>query len=130
MSDIAAEAIDRYLNEVCWAMGGSLTQQQAARDELRPHIIDAVRERELAGAAPTDALRYALDRMGNPAALGRELRASRASGALNRPLIQPEGAIVLVAHRERHLPHPGMVAALALSTAAAVAVALAYAWPA
>ena len=27
--------VDGYLNEVCWAMGGSFAEQQALRDELR-----------------------------------------------------------------------------------------------
>ncbi len=53
-------AIDRYLNEVCWAMGGRFAEQQCARDELRAHIADALRERELAGAAPHEAVRAVL----------------------------------------------------------------------
>lgn len=129
MIDDRGRLIDRYLNELCWAMGGSLAEQQTARDELRAHIVDAVREAELAGAASDDALRQALEGLGPAAAVGRAWRASRTTSALRRELVQPEGALILARRRERHLPAPILMLALAGSLAAAVAAVLAYAWP-
>ena len=129
MRDPAATMIDRYLNELCWAMGGTLAEQQAVRDELRSHIADGVREHSMSGGEALDALRRVLADFGDPTELGREMRATRSAAAQSRPLVQPDGALILVAHHERHLPHPAVIAALAASGATAVAVALAYAWP-
>ncbi len=121
--------IDAYLNEMSWAMGGSLAEQQAARDELRAHIDDAARASELQGAGAEDALRTALVELGDPSALGRAMQSSCGAGALRRPLVQPLGALVLERHRERHLPSPRLAIALMLSVFAIMIVALAYAWP-
>jgi hypothetical protein len=120
---------DRYLNQVCWAMGGSLAEQQAARDELRAHIEDSAREMELQGVDPEEALRAAIAALGDADAVGRSMRASRGGAALGRPLLQPAGALVLARRRETHLPRPAVTLAIAASSLVAMAVALAYLWP-
>jgi hypothetical protein len=125
----AATMLDRYLNELCWAMGGTLAEQQAVRDELVAHVADAAREHRMSGASDLDATRRALADLGEPRELGRTMRGTRAAAARSRPLVQPAGAIILAAHRERHLPHPALLAALAASGATAAIVAVAYAWP-
>jgi len=124
-----ARAIDRYLNEVCWAMGGRFAEQQCARDELRAHIADALRERELEGTAPEAGLRDVLAELGEPAALGVALRASRGAPSLRRPLAQPEGAVLLGRRVVRHLRSPWPALALATAGLTPPLVALAYAWP-
>ena len=129
MKDDSATMIDRYLNELCWAMGGTLAEQQAVRDELVSHIDAAAREQRMAGAIDLDATRRALADLDEPRELGRTMRGTRATAASTRPLVQPEGAIILGLHRERNLPHPALLAALAVSGATAAAVALAFAWP-
>ena len=129
MSDPGATLIDRYLNELCWAMGGMLAEQQAVRDELRAHIADAMRERSMGGGDALDALRGVLADLGDPTELGREMRATRSAAAKTRPLVQATGALILAAPHERHLPHPAVIAALAASGATGVAVALVYMWP-
>lgn len=121
--------LDRYLNELSWAMGGSFAEQQAVRDELRAHILDAAREHELAGMTPRDALRAALRDLGAPAALGRRMRVSRGTTPLSRPLVQPEGALVLQPRRMRHLPPLPLLLALAALAASSIGLAVAYAWP-
>ena len=123
------DAVDRYLNEVCWAMGGSFAEQQAARDELRAHLRDAAREMELGGVERCDAERRALAELGDPEQVGRSMRASRGSVALRRPLAQPEGALVLERRTVRHLPPAPMSAALVLAPIAAASLALLFLWP-
>jgi hypothetical protein len=121
--------IARYLNELCWAMGGAFAEQQAVRDELRAHIRDEVRELELGGVPSGVAVAQALRDLGDATELGRTMRRSRGTAAVRRPLTQPAGALLLERHRPRHLPPLGMALALAASGAASLAVALAYAWP-
>lgn len=125
----ADRLLDRYLNELSWAMGGSFAEQQAARDELRAHIRDAAREHELAGLTPNEALRTALHDLGDPTDVGRRMRASRGSTPLARPLVQPEGALILQPRRMRHLPPLALLLALAALAASSVGLAVAYAWP-
>ncbi|MDP9238177.1 MAG: permease prefix domain 1-containing protein [Chloroflexota bacterium] len=120
---------DRYLNEVCWAMGGSLAEQQAARDELRDHIDDAVREMQLEGIDSADALRHALDDLGDASVVGRAMRTSRGSVALSSPLAQPAGALVLERRRDVHVPGRGLLLALGASAIASAAVGVAFLWP-
>jgi hypothetical protein len=121
--------IDRYLNEVCWAMGGSLAAQQAARDELRAHIADALRERRLQGDIEGAAVMDVLRDLGPAEDVGRALRASRDTAPLQRPLQQPEGALILERRRDYHLPRATVALALAAAAAAAAAVPLLYLWP-
>ena len=121
--------LDRYLNELSWAMGGSFAEQQTARDELRSHILDAAREHELAGMAPEASLRAALGDFGEPAGGGQRMRASRGTAPLSRPLAQPEGALILEARRVRHLPPLPLLLALAALAISSVGLAVAYAWP-
>jgi len=122
-------ALDRYLNELSWAMGGSFAEQQAARDELRAHLLDAAREHELAGLAPDQALVAALRDLGDPSDLGRDMRASRGTAPLRRPLVQPEGALILEPRRIRHLPPLPLLLALVALAATGLGLAAAYAWP-
>ncbi len=121
--------LERYLNQLCWAMGGSLAEQQAARDELRAHIEDDVRELELRGLGRADAMGEALHHLGDPEALGRRMRASRGTPALRRPLLQPEGAVLVSGRRQRHLPAVWLSLALAAAGGAAAFVGLTYLWP-
>jgi hypothetical protein len=123
------DAIDRYLNEVCWAMGGTLDEQQAARDELRAHLRDAIREHELSGVSRDAAERAALADLGDAPALGRALRPSRGTAPLRRPLVQPAGALVLERRSLRHLPSAGVAAALLLAPLTALLVAFLFIWP-
>ena len=121
--------IDAYLNTLCWAMGGSFAEQQAVRDELRTHIDAAVRERAMQGMREADAVRETLHDLGEPEALGRAMRASRGTPALRRPLVQPEGAVLIGHHRARALPDARLLFALGAWSIAAAAAALIYAWP-
>lgn len=121
--------LDAYLNTLSWAMGGTLPEQQAVRDELRAHIESAARDLELQGMSADAAIRAALTDLGEPEALGRELRASRGTSALRRPLVQPAGAVLLDRPHTRALPDLRLSLALALwSITGAVAVVI-YAWP-
>lgn len=121
--------VDRYLNEVCWAMGGSLAEQQAARDELRAHIAGQVRDFQRGGMSPDDALVRTLADLGDASAVGAAMRGSRGSGALRRPLVQPVGALVIGWRPTTHLPRPALLAALAAAAAFAAVVPLLYLWP-
>ena len=123
------EIIDRDLNELCWAMGGNFSEQQAVRDELRGHINDAVREHELAGLGSEAALATTLNDLGYPSQLGWRMRSSRGTGPLRRPLVQPEGAITLEARSNKAMPPLPVVLALGGAAVASLAVAIAYAWP-
>jgi len=122
-------AIDRYLNEVSWAMGGTFAEQQAARDELRAHIRDEMRELQLEGVDDETALARALADLGDPAILGRTMRSSRGTTALRRALVQPEGALVLERRAVRHLPQPGVLLALAALMTVALVASIIYVWP-
>ena len=122
-------ATDHYLNEDGWAMGGTLAEQQAARDELRAHIEDETRELALQGIAPEDAIRRALSELGDAEVVGRSLRGSRGGASLRRPLVQPAGAMVLERRRDVHLPARGLVLALGASVVASAAVGIAFVWP-
>jgi hypothetical protein len=121
--------IDRYLNEMSWAMGGSLSEQQAARDELRAHIEEAVREMRLSGMGDEDVLRRALGDLGEPSVVGRSMRRSRGSIALGAELAQPVGALVLERRRDVHLPGRGLLFALGASAVASAGVGIAFLWP-
>jgi len=121
--------IDRYLNEVCWAMGGTLAEQQTIRDELRSHIRDAAREAELGGTSSNDAIAAAMRDLGDATDLGLAMRGARGNAPLQRPLAQPAGARVLERRRAYHLPPSPLALALALATAASVTMMLLYAWP-
>jgi hypothetical protein len=122
-------AVDHYLNELSWAMGGRFEEQQAARDELRAHITDAVRDYELQGVPQAEAVARVLRETGDPTQVGRALRESRGRSALRRPLAQPEGAVLLYRRPERHLPAPRLAFAVAGLAVALAFVALVYAWP-
>jgi hypothetical protein len=121
--------IDGYLNEVSWAMGGAFSEQQAARDELRAHIRDQVRELQLEGIVGDSAIERALGDLGDPSALGHSLRASRGTHALRRPLVQPEGALILERRSQHHLPPPRVLLALAAFALVALSASLVYVWP-
>jgi hypothetical protein len=130
MNDRDEVDVDGYLNEVCWAMGGSFTEQQAVRDELRAHLRDAARDLVVGGVTAADALTQALRDLGDAGDLGRTLRASRGRRPLRRPLRQPDGAVLLRIDHHRNLPHPRLALALAALAATPAVVALVYAWPA
>ncbi|HEY7801261.1 MAG TPA: permease prefix domain 1-containing protein [Dehalococcoidia bacterium] len=123
------KTIDAYLNTLCWSMGGSLAQQQSVRDELRAHIEAAMRDFELEGMATRTAIATALDDLGEPEALGRELRASRGTPALRRPLFQPAGAVLVERAHVHALPDARLALALFASSMMAAFVILIYAWP-
>lgn len=130
MNDRGDVDVDGYLNEVCWAMGGSFSEQQAVRDELRAHLRDAARELVVGGVTAMDAVTRALRELGDAGDLGRTLRPSRGTRPLRRPLMQPDGALLLHVERHRNLPAPRLALALAALAATPVVVALVYAWPA
>jgi hypothetical protein len=121
--------IDRYLNEVSWAMGGTLAEQQAARDELRAHIEDGARELQLQGVAAGEAVRRALRDLGDAETVGRSMRGSRGGASLRRPLMQPAGALILQRRRDVRLPGRALVLALGASAITSAAVGLTYLWP-
>lgn len=121
--------IDRYLNEVCWALDAPLEQAQAVRDELRAHIEDAAREAELAGTPRDAAIDGALAALGDPSDVGRAMRESRGTAPLRKPLVQREGALVFGAHRPNAMPRPLVLLALVAAAAMSVIVGIAYAWP-
>ncbi len=121
--------VNGYLNEVCWAMGGSFAEQQAVRDELRAHLRDAARDLVIGGMTAPDALAQALCELGGASELGRAMRSSRGTRPLRRPLTQPDGALLLHVDRHRNLPHPRLALALAALAATPAVVALVYAWP-
>jgi len=121
--------IDGYLNEVSWAMGGSFAEQQAARDELRAHIRDELRELRLAGVGEDAAIEQALHDLGDPVMLGRSMRASLGTAPLRRALVQPTGALVLARRNDRHLPPPRMLVALAAMCVMGIAASIVYVWP-
>jgi hypothetical protein len=121
--------IDRYLNEVSWAMGGTLAEQQAARDELRAHIEDGSRELQLQGVAAEEAVRRALRDLGDAETVGRSMRGARGGASLRRPLVQPAGALILQRRRDVRLPARALVLALGASAVTSAAVGLTYLWP-
>lgn len=121
-------ALDAWLDEASFALGGTLAQQQAMRDELRADIEAAAREHELQGCARDEAMARALADMGVAAEVGRAMRASR-RGALRRPLVQPDGALILERRVAYHLPHRALALALAAGGAAAAVVTLRFLWP-
>jgi hypothetical protein len=121
--------VDGYLNEVCWAMGGSFSEQQAVREELRAHLRDAARDGVMAGLLAADALSSALRDLGPAVDLGKAMRSSRGTRPLQRPLTQPAGALRLYPVPNRHLPQLRVVVALAALIATPAVVAVAYAWP-
>jgi hypothetical protein len=129
MTDPLDELVDRYLNEVSWAMGGKLAEQQAARDELREHIHAEAEDLALQGVDRESAVIQALHDLGEPSELGRAMRRSLGSRALRRPLRQPEGALVFGPRRERHMPRVGVMFALMGIAATSGVVALIYVWP-
>lgn len=120
-------SIDRYLNTVCWAMGGTLAEQQNVRDELRAHVGECIRDLELQGVATYDALRTALRDLGDPEVVGRRLRASTSRGA--RRAFAGSSGTVAVGRRDAHVPAGRLVAALAGSGMTGMIVTLAYLWP-
>lgn len=122
-------ALARYLNEICWAMGGTFAEQQALRDELRGHITEAARERELDGLSPDEALTATLRDFGPPLDLGRSMRGSRGKRPLARPLNQPAGALLLERRSVRHLPPLSVMLALSGAAVASVVFAMVYVWP-
>lgn len=121
--------VDGYLNQVCWAMGGSFSEQQAVREELRSHLRDAARDLVTSGIAARDALARALDELGDPAGVGRAMRASRGTKPLRRPIVQPAGALLWHLDKPRNLPSRRVTLALAALVATPPLVALVYAWP-
>ena len=121
--------IDAYLNEMSWAMGGSFAEQQAARDEVRGDILDRVRDLQLEGVDEEAAVAQALRELGPPSELGRELRRSRGTAALRRPLTQPQGALVLERRSAHSLPPVRLFLALAAVALMAAAMSLVYVWP-
>ena len=123
------ERVTRYLNELSWAMGGSFAEQQAVRDELLADIDAAVRDHELSGLAYDVALATALRDLGDPSRLGHEMKSSRGTGALRRPLPQPDSAMLLQPRHVRPMPSLPLLVALFGAGVAAVFVAIAYAWP-
>jgi uncharacterized membrane protein len=122
-------AVDRYLNEVCWAMGGRFAEQQAARDELQAHIRDAVADLQRQGVAAGDAVARALRDLGDPQDVGRSLRESRGRAPLRRAVAQPAGAVLLGRRDELHLPNALVLLALAAMLAIFAALLLAWLWP-
>lgn len=122
-------AIDGYLNEVCWAMGGSFSEQQAVRDELRAHIREQVRDLQLEGLDEQQALAAALRDLGDAETLGRSLRSSRGTRPLRRPLVQPAGALILERRSTYRLPSARLAIALVALAGISAAIALAYVWP-
>lgn len=129
MTASSERTIDVYLNEMSWAMGGTLAEQQAARDELRAHISESARDHELHGLSPDDALLAAMRDLGTPEDVGRAMRSSRGTAPLRKPLVQPEGALILEPHRVRNTPPFALVVALGALALAAVVVAIAFVWP-
>ena len=121
--------VDGYLNQVCWAMGGSFSEQQAVREELRSHLRDAARDLVTAGMPAREALTAALDGLGDPTEVGTAMRGSRGTKPLRRPILQPAGALLLHLDRGRNLPSRRVTLALAALVAMPPLVALVYAWP-
>ena len=122
--------VDGYLNQVCWAMGGAFSEQQAVREELRSHLRDAARDLVTGGVPAREALASALDDLGDPVEVGQAMKRSRGTRPLRRPVAQPAGALLLHMDRPRNLPGLRLTLALAALVATPPLVALAYAWPA
>ena len=121
--------VDAYLNEVCFAMGGSFAEQQAVRDELRAHLREAALDLVMSGMVAADALAQGLDDLGDAQDLGRALRGSRGTRPLRRPIVQPAGALSLHREQARNLPGVRLGVALAALVATPAVVALAFVWP-
>jgi hypothetical protein len=120
---------DDFLAEMSHAMGGSLAEQQAARDEILAHLREAVREHEIDGLPHDDAEARALADLGDPAIVGRAMRRSRGTAPLRRPLPQPAGALVLQRRSSVRLPGTRVSVALLALAAMLAAVPLIYLWP-
>ena len=86
----------------CWAMGGSLASSRPCATSCA--TSKPTRDFELEGMATRTAIATALDDLGEPEALGRELRASRGTPALRRPLFQPAGAVLVERAHVHALP--------------------------
>ena len=111
-------------------MGGSFAEQQAARDELQAHIRDAVAELDLQGHPRAAATAEALGALGDAQAVGRALRPSRGTSPLQRPVVQPAGAVLIERRRDYNLPHAAVLLALSASAAMFIAIIAVYLWPA
>jgi hypothetical protein len=120
--------VDSWLAELAHAMGGTLAEQQAVRDEFRAHIREGAREHQIDGMNSEEAVRRALDDLGEPAALGRSLRDSRGMPAVRRPLSQPEGALILERRIQRRLSLT-VTAAFAALAGSSLLIAALYLWP-
>jgi hypothetical protein len=88
-----------------------------------------VHDLRLAGLDEETAIEQALRELGDPGVLGTSLRSSRGTAALRRGLVQPAGALILERRRDRHMPPPGMLLALAAMAAMTVAATIVYVWP-
>ena len=121
--------VDGWMNEVCWAMGGTLAEQQTVRDELRAHIRDAARARELEGLTARDAIDAAVRDLGDATEVGRAMRTSRGSTPLRRTLSQPSGALLLDHRIPRQMPDVRIALAICALIAMGMTVTLLYVWP-
>ena len=74
--------IERYLDQVCSALGGSKALRLHLREELREHIIEAVEKYRADGLEQKPAVQKALEDFGQPQSLRQELQ-----GVYGRPFI-------------------------------------------
>lgn len=70
------DKLERYLDQVCWGVGGPRSLRQHIREELREHLQDAAGAYRAAGATEEEALARALADFGGPEQVRSELEAT------------------------------------------------------
>ncbi len=70
------DRLDRYLNQICWSIGGPKALREHVRQELRTHLLDAVEQHKTAGLTDEDAVTKAMEEFGRPEDLRPELEAT------------------------------------------------------
>lgn len=66
-------AIERFLDRLCGKLPSG-ARREDIRQEFRGHLEERIAEREAAGASRPEAVAWAIDQMGDPGKLGRQLR--------------------------------------------------------
>ncbi len=70
------DKLERYLDQICHAIGGPLTLRQHVRQELREHLLDAMAQHQARGLSDEDMLERVLEEFGKPEDIRSELEAT------------------------------------------------------
>ena len=70
------DRLERYLDQICWSIGGPRSLREHVRQELREHLLDARDRHRAAGLPDDEALAAALEEFGRPEDVRSELEAT------------------------------------------------------